>query len=138
MPNPLKASTLRRTVDELIKHGPIHVQRWVLISGDGFSTSNSWAYSWSWCGLIADGGRQVFRQFHSEAGDASTKSFVIVLPHNSGAESPQRGDELRLYDLQGNLQGRYFANFVQEYHAGTVNVNANTRWKTEILCDRIE
>lgn len=139
MANILRPEFFRRAINRFIQQQPIHVQAWILVSGDGLLTAPSYAFSYSYLGALADTGRENFRSFQSRgAGDVTMKNVVITLPYVSGKPTPRRGDELRLYWQDGTLFGRVRTNSIIERRNDTAGVNRNTTWAIECHCEILE
>ncbi len=137
--NPLNAALFRRQLSDLIAMNPYHVQSWVLQSGDGLGTGNSYVFDESWIGALANEGRQVYQDYVSDSDSGSaSKNFVVLLPYDASKTVPTRNHILYLYDMQGNSMGRYWINFVQTWGLGTSGVNSNSQWKIELHVVRIQ
>lgn len=139
MANILRPEFFRRAINRFIEQQPIHVQAWIMVSGDGLLTAPSYAFSYSYLGALADTGKEVFRDFQSRgAGSVSMKNVVVTLPYQAGKPIPRRGDELRLYWQNGTLFGRVRTNGVYERRNDSVGVSSNTTWAIECHCEILE
>ena len=139
MPNILRPEFFRRAIQRLIDQQPIHVQAWVMVSGDGILTAPSYAFSYSYLGAIADTGKEIFRDFQARGGGSlSMKNIVVTLPYTANKPVPRRGDELKLYWQDGTLYGRVRTNSVIERRNDTPGVNRNTTWAVECHCEVLE
>lgn len=138
MKNPVSTRVLKSSLSDFINQQPVHVQRWILLSGDGMSSSPSWQFTNSWTGMLSDTGKQVFSNYIVPGdGDVTWKNFVVVLPVEVGKADPQRDDQIILYDLAGGSMGKFRVLFSQAYYAGSNQTIAN-KWKVELHVTRIE
>ena len=139
MANILRPEFFRRAINRFIQQQPIHVQAWIMVSGDGLLTAPSYAFSYSYLGAIADTGRETYRDFQARGGGSvAMKNIVVTLPHHADKPVPRRGDELKLYWQDGTLYGRVKTNFVVQRRNDTAGVSRNTTWAIECHCEVLE
>ncbi len=137
--NILNVTRLRRAIHTMIGLQPVHVQTWVVVAGDGLVSPQSYAYSYSYVGMIADLGRQVLRDFAERgAADVGPKPIVVILPYIAGKPVPRKNDKVILFRMDGSEYARFWVNHVAQYDVETPGSTENAIYKTELLGELIE
>jgi hypothetical protein len=96
----MKLSEKRALVNAMIDDQPIVIHRYVLQSGDGVSTDNSWSWGGSWKGRRDTLGREVW---FTEAGPVTSRmakrSYNVIIPYSSDwPTTPKMNDRIELVD----------------------------------------
>lgn len=139
MRSTLNLASLRRWISWFIHQQPVHLQTWISVSGGGFDSPYSYAFSYSYVGGIADDNQQTFKDttdFRS-GGTVVAKSFVVILPYEEGKPVPKKGQMVILYRLDGTIYARAWVIFSQSYDAGRIGTTTSTIYKHEIHCQLI-
>lgn len=136
--NPLNYQLLVKAVENAVSAQPYHIQHWVILSGDGMGSDLSYIISYSYIGVLAPTGKEVFNNFTTPLGNISGKNFVAVTTFFNNLPEPTRDQMVILYDFAGNSLGRFKIIFVQSFYTGTPSINANSKFKTDLHLEKLE
>lgn len=130
----MKLSEKRALVNAMIDDQPIVIHRYVLQSGDGVSTDNSWSWGGSWKGRRDTLGREVW---FTEAGPVTSRmakrSYNVIIPYSSDwPTTPKMNDRIELVDTDGTSEGVYLVNNSTEYKDGA------DVWKVDLNVQEME
>ena len=128
----IRANRLIKLLRGIIKTQPIHIQRWVLISGDGVLTQDAWSWYYSWQGRVDMVGRGTWQTLMTPAGQASATVLVVVLPYEGG-DKPMPRDQIRLYLPNGTVLGTYRVVASQDF-----TDNEGSIWKQEVVVEILQ
>ena len=109
----IRASRLRKDIKNIINDQPIMVYRYILITGDGVTTGNSYQAAGSWRGRIDTLGRNVWFAMENRMGEAAQRMFNLILPYN--AEGIDVNDKVELFNLDGSSAGVFIVVWVEKF-----------------------
>uniref|UniRef100_A0A6M3XCU5 Uncharacterized protein n=2 Tax=viral metagenome TaxID=1070528 RepID=A0A6M3XCU5_9ZZZZ len=126
---PIYASPLRSDVAYMIDDQPIVFHRYILITGDGVDTGNSWQWNASYKGRIDPLGQNVWFSQKNVLGETAKRVYTVLLPYT--AVGLDTGDKMELYTIGGVSRGTFTVLYVDEYYD-----SSGSAWKVEANVER--